>query len=487
MSAPNVTVKKNTFTTVSAPNNPTGILAIAACSSSGTVNQPKGFSRSDLAVNQFGQGPLVEFNAFVLPISGQSTVLCKGTSTFSGSYNGLQSTSTGSTVGTSGSPYDHYAIFGTVVNGGTVGVSGITIQFTDQNGTPIGGLQNLGTATSLAVPGTGATFTFTSAALKTGDTFSVNTERPMMGDTDLLAALTALGKSRLPYEGVLADSSCTVSTVGLVDTFLSGQEAKGQFKFVLLNSRMLVEAPNAEDEGTYLTALTTLFGNQTSIRVCVGADGGHSDSQISGISGKRPTSLYLAARAMAIPLGQDPAFVANNVLSGVSVSDGNGNPLDHDEDVNPGLDSQRFVTLRTFAPGGPQGVYITNANTMQPSGGNFPYLQHIRIANRACSIAWYVLTTQLSRGVRKNLKADPVTGAVYILEQDAAAIETLVNDAVNQALKGQVNAVKFTLSRTDDLSVTPVTLNGTLSIQALAYVKGYAVAQQFVKALTTTV
>lgn len=490
MTIPNVSITKNTFTTVSAPSNPVGILAIAACSSSGTINAPGGFARSDLATSSYFYGPLTEYCALNLPVANNATVLCRGTSSFAGSYNGLVTSGvTGtSVVTTTGAPYDHYNVVVNVVNGGTIGVAGITYQTSTSGGLTFNGLQSLGTATSITIPNTGVTFNLAAGTLVANDTWSVNTERPLLNDSDLLVSLQALANSRLPYEGILCDSSCTVSTVGLVDTFLTGLEAKGQFKFVLLNTRYKTEPlPTAESEASFLTAQTTLFQNQTSIRVCVGADGGHVPSQITGNTSKRPTSLFLASRAMSIPLGVDPAYVATGAIPGVQVSDVNGNPFDHDEDVSPGLDAQRFTTLRSFAPGGPQGVYITNANTMQPSGGNFPYLQHIRIANRACSIAWYVLTTQLSRGVRKNPKADPVTGAVYIFEPDAAAIEVLVNDAVQTALKGSVNAVAFQLSRTDNLALTPVTLTGQLNIVALAYIKSYSIVQQFTKALSTTI
>lgn len=494
MPTPAVSISKNTFSTQQAPavNIPIGVLAIAACSSTGSTGTVGGFARSDLAVTAYGYGPLTDFAAYDIAVANQPVTLVKGVSSFPGSYSGLTtSTMTGSSLVTmSGSttPFDHYNVVATVPQGGTIGTPGIQLNFSLDGGTTYLGNVALGTANSYTIPNTGVTFSFGAGTLGTGDKFSVNSERPLMNDTEVLNTLTFLGNSRVPWEGVLIDSSCTSATVGLVDTFLSGLEGRGIYRFALLNSRMKNEPlPTAESESAYAASLQTLFGNQTSIRVCVGADGAHTPSQITGWNLKRPTSLLAAARAMLIPIGEDPAYVARGALNGAQIADGNGNPYDHDEDLYPTLDSLRLMTCRSFAPGGPQGVYLTNANVIQPNGGQFPYLQFVRLANVACATAWSVLTTQLSRGVRKNPKADPVTGAVYIFEPDAAAIESLVNSALIQPLKGQVSSFAFSLSRTDNLAANPTIVTGLLDIVALAYIKGYQIQFQFSKTLQTAI
>lgn len=491
MSLPAVTITKQTFSTVQAPASSVGILAIVAASSTGTVNAPAGFSRSDLAVTADGYGPLTELAAYTLNVANHPIVAVKGTAAFPGTYGSISTTlgtGTSTVVANASAPFDHYNVQVNIVTGGTRGTAGIVYTYSLDGGTTVSGATALGTATTLSIPNSGVAFDIGAGTVATGASWQVFTERPLLNDTNVTDALTALGTTRLPFEGVLIDSSATTSTVGLVDTILSGWEARGVFKFAILNSRLKIEpSATGETEAAYAAALTTTFGSQTSIRVCVGADGAHVPSPISGNTIKRPASMLLGARAMQIPIGEDPAYVGRGPLQAAQIADGNGNPFDHDEDLYPTLDSLRLAALRSFAPGGPQGVYFCNANTMQPSGGAFPYLQHIRIMNRACEIAWFILTTQLSRGVRKNPKADPVTGAVYIFEPDAALIESLVNDALTQPLKGQVSAARFSLSRTDNLAATPTTVNGVVSIQALAYIKGFAVSAEFNKTISTAV
>jgi hypothetical protein len=495
MATPSVSVTKNVFTTAQAPADVSGILAICAASSTGTANQPAGFARSDLAVTAMGFGPLTEYAAYDIAVANKSVVLVKSeAASFVGAYGTLNSFNfgTGTSVVTAGStaPYDDYNVTVTIVTGGTIGVTGIVYTYTTDGGNVTSGNQSLGTANTLTIANTGVSFALGAGTLLAGASWQCYTSRPQPNNTEALASLTALFNTRLPFEGVLLDCSMTTSTVGLIDTFLAAQEAKGIFKFVLINSPYKVLAgpggvnPSAESEAAYATRMTTLMNNQVSIRQCAGADGAHTPSVITGWNLKRPTSMLLAARAMATRIGTDAAYVATGPLNGAQIADSNGNPLDHDEDLFPGLDAIRMTALRSFAPGGPQGTYICNANTTQPTGGAFPYLQHIRIANRACTIAWAILTTQLSRGVRKNPKPDPVTGAVYIFEPDASVIEGLVNDALIPALLGQVSDVQFSLSRTDNLAAVPAIVTGTISVVDLAYIKAFDAQFQYVKTIS---
>jgi hypothetical protein len=489
MSTPAVTISKNTFSTAQAPASTTGILAIVAASSTGTNNVPGGYSRTDLAVNDKGYGPLTDYAAYTIATANEPVVLVKGNAGFAPSIGTITKslgTGTSTVTDNASAPYDTYNVQINIVAGGTRGTAGITYTYSLDGGNTVSGAQALGTATTLTIPNTGVSFSIGAGTVAAGASWQAYTTRPMLNDTDITNAMTGLGNTRLPFEGVLIDTSAGAGTVGVVDTILSGWEGRGIFKFALINSRYKNEpVPATEDEPTYLAALTALFGAQTSIRMCAGADGGHSASPITGWNLMRPTAMFLAARAMSTQIGEDPAFVGRGAVPNCQIADSNGNPANHDEDLYPGIDAIRLTSLRSFAPGGPQGAYITNGNTLAPTGSPIAYLQHIRTLNRACEIAWAILTRNLSRGVRKNLQADKVTGAVYILEADAQQIEGQVNDALYQALKGQVNAFHFSVSRTDDLNAIPAVVNALVEIQAYAYIKSFRVQAQFSKTITS--
>jgi hypothetical protein len=487
MPVPAVTINKVATNVGVAPPSSAGVLAIVAGSASGPVNVPSIFSRTDLALSTFGSGPLPEYGAYVIDVANVPFIACKPTQAQAATFGTIVHTGVlGTSIPSAGAtlPLEHYGVVITIVAGGTIGTAGITYTYSLDSGKTTSGIQALGTSSTLTIPNSGVSFTLAAGTLLAGDTWNCFTERALATDADLPATFTALQNTRLNWEGVLIDSLLTSSTVGIVDTWLSGLEAQGIFRFALLNTRFKTEPqPATESEAAYATAMQTLTQTSTSIRCCVGADGGHVGSAITGLLLKRPTALLVGARAMNITIGRDPAYVADGPLPSVQISDQNGNPLDHDESLFPDLDNLRLMTLRSFSQGGPNGIYVTNANTIQALGSDFPYLQHIRIMNRACTVAWGLLTTQLSRGVNKNPKADPQTGAVYIFEPDAAAIESYVNGPLKSALKGEVSSVLFSLSRTDDLTQTPVTVHATVSIVAKAYVKGYAVTAEFSKVI----
>lgn len=481
---PSVQITKAAFGTGGAPPSAVGIAAIVAASFTGTANVASSFARDDLALAAFGVGPLVEYASYCLQVGGNPTLLVKGNASTAGSYGtATQSGTSTSAITTSGVPLDEYNASFTVVNGFTVGTTGGTITYS-LDGQTQSGVTAVGTANSFTIPNSGVTFNFGAGAMSSGFTYSVFTNRPLNTDVDLATALEALRISRQPWEGVLIDSTLGTGTVGLVDTWLAGLEKVGQFHFALLNYRHKIQpVPATETEAAYATAITNATAAQASIRLCVGADAADYTSTITGWSQPRPTSMFLAARAMLIPIGEDPAFVGRGNLEGATISDGNGNPRWHDEDLYPDLDSQRLVSLRSFAPGGPNGVYITDANVLSPAGSDFVWLQHVRTMNAACTVAWQQLTRVLSIGVGKK-PADPTTGNVYIAEKDAARIEGIVNAALQQALNGQVAAVQFTLSRNDILnSNTDSTVTGTVAIVSLAYIKLFKVISTFVTSI----
>lgn len=487
MTIPSVDIVKADFATGSVGPDPTGVLAILAASQTGTVNVAASYARDDLALNDFGVGPLVEYGSYDLQVAKKPVVLVKGAASVAATYAGLDTSKvTGTSAVTTGgtTPLDEYEPLIVWVSDCTIGVAGGTYRYSLDGGDSFSGVQALGTANSITIPKSGVSFNLGAGTLKAGDQWTCFTTRPLCNDVDVAAGLEALRVTRLPWEGAFIDSQFGTGTVGICDTWLQGQEAVGQFHFILLNTRHKTQpVPTAETETAYATAMTTATAQSASIRCCVGVDAADYTSTMTGWSQPRPTAMFLAARAMLIPIGEDPAFVARGAIPGATIADGKGNPRWHDEDLYPSLDAQRLVTLRSFSNPGPQGVYICNANVISPSGSDYIWLQHVRTMNRACSIVWQILTGQLSIGVATK-PADPQTGAVYIQEKDAARIDALCNSALATPMKGQVTAVQSTMSRTDDLSSnSSSTAHATLQLVSLKYLKKFVVQSTFTKTI----
>ena len=486
MGLPAVSVKKSLVGGSPALQSTQGVLAIIASSQTGSLLPPTMLTNQGLATSTFG-GMLAECAVYDINVSGQPVVALASAASVAGSYYAgtFVKNVTGACVVTTGAtaPYLHYDVQVVIVNGGTVGVTGITYTWTVDGGDTVNGPVALGTNTTLTLPNTGVSFALTSATLNAGDNWSIYTERPLLNNADVATALATLGMTKLPWEGVLIDCAYGTGTVALVDTWLAGREANGQFNFALLNTRFLLEpTPTAEAPSVYATSITNQSNVDTSNRLCLCADGGHLTSLITGFTTKFPTSLALGAVAMSVTpnIGIDPAYVGIGPVPGFQISSA-GNPNDWDEFLYQSLDSQRLTTLRTFATGGPTGCFITDANVLISSGSNIYWLQLLRVLNKACSIAWQILNTQLSRGVATVYNA--TTGAINIAPKAAQSIEALVGGPLTSGLSGQVTAVGFSINRDDDLTTPKAPVNCEVAVAPLIYLKNIVVTAALVKTI----
>ena len=503
MSVPSASIKKQDFSTGSVAQQSVniGILAIIAgggtgSSGNGPINTPLSYARDDLAFADFGPSRLVEFASYDINVSGNPAVLVRGTTSVASSYGTIDHSGvTGTAVPTAGAtvPADNYDVIVQVVTGGTIGVAGIILQASLDGGNSFGQAFALGTSTTLTIPNfpqggsPGVSFALTGAqTFVAGDFFRCLVNPARMNDADVATSCEALRVSTLPWEVALIDVDIDASTVGQLDTWLAGLEATGKFRLALVNTRMKNQAHvgsgTPETEAAYSTAMTTLTASSAnSIRVSVGTDGADLPSSLTGYVQPRPTSLLCAARAMSIPLGRDPAFVGDGPLEGATIVDGNGNPKYHNEELYPNLDQLGLTALRSVT--GAKPPYIDNARIFSVQGSDYVFIQHARTMNKACEIAYAIMVQQLGLGVGKKPK-NPVTGLVYILERDALKIEGLVNEAIAPVLQGQVNAFAFAISRDDDLSnQSGATINATLEVVSLAYIKSFKAIAAFVKSI----
>jgi hypothetical protein len=455
-----------------------GILAIIAPSEKGTINLPSSYARPDLALADFGNGALVEADTYCTAVSQNSAVLIRGAGSTAGAYGTVAHTGAGTSVVTAtvGTPLDEYTVVVTIVDPGTVGTVGASYTYSLDGGKTTSGKIALGTATTIVIPNSGVTLSLAAGTLLAGQTETVLTTGPKLTNADVVAALDALRLSALPWDAVLIHADADATMVATVDTWLLAREAEGRYKTAILNTVMRTAA---QTEAVYLAAITPIASSMTSKSIVVGADGADLPSQLRGIVQPRPTSWFVAARGMRVDVGTDVAFVADGPVVGASIYDVRGNPKYHDELATPGLDALRLATLRTFY--GREGVYINNAPIVSSTGSDYVFWQHARLMNKACGIAYDLLTTLLSLKVRKQ------SGTGLIFEEDAASIEALVNTELTRQLvtNGRVTAAQFVLSRADVLtSNTGATLNGELQMIANAYVKKFSVQSRFVRTIT---
>jgi hypothetical protein len=483
MTLPSVEISRADGQTGVVKPSPAGVLCIIAPSASGTANQPQTYTKAANVLADFGHGPLAEFAAYVMSVARKPVLCIKCDATTVGAYGALTEVGEGTSAITADStePCDDYEVFIEFVTGGTIGVAGITYRYSLDGGKTMSGITALGTGSTLTIPNSGVGFDFAAGTVLADQTLACTTTAPAPNNTNLSDALEALRLSSQPWEALLVSGASTATTVSTLDTWLSALEATGKHRVGFINSRF---RNSGETEAQYITAMDTAFNAAASLRVCVASGSGDVVSPLRGVTHKRAVALGLAARCMAVDIATDPAFVADGPIAGYQIKDDRGNPKYHDEALYPGLDDLRLASLRSFE--GRNGAYITNAPMISSAGSDYVFIQHARVMNRACDLAWQTLSGRLSDGVMKNPSAE-ANGEVYIREEEAADIEGLVQTALERELvtPRRVSGAAFTLSRTDDLSSNQgAELNGEVAIQALAYVKKFSVEAKFVKAIT---
>ena len=459
-----------------------GVLAIISPSEKGALNEAESFARSSDIFAKHGDGPLYELAAFFLAQARKPVVCIRSAASTAATYSAITSTGGGTSVATAGvsAPYDSYDVIVEFVDGGTIGVAGITYRYSLDGGANWSAKTALGIANSIVIPRSNVTVALAAGTVSAGRKLTFTTTQAKPTGTDLLDAYEALRVTASPWDGVLVETEADGTIIAGLDTWLAGLEAQGRYRFGVVNTKKR----GASSEATYKTDLTAIRNAATTIRVAVCADGAPLlGAPARGLSLFRPASWQVATRAMSIDLEVEPAYVALGPLPSCSVIDAANNPTKGRlENLYPGLDDLKFTCFVNYPDRA--GVFIGNTYLFSPDNSDYVYLPHGRVMNRAMEIVFSTLTTELSRGVDKNKKAEP-NGKVYILESEAEKLEALAQTAVERELGTRVSDVRILLSRTDDLgSNGPGTLTAQLQLQAKTYAKKFAVSTAFVRTIS---
>jgi hypothetical protein len=356
-------------------------------------------------------------------------------------------------------PNDDYEVYLKVVTGGTIGVSGITLQWSLDGGRTMSAVTALGTANNFVVPGSGGTrIDFAAGTLIAGDNLAFPTTAPRWNNTELGTAVDALGSSVASWEMVEVVGPIDGAAFDLMDTKISGMAAAGKYHWWIGNTRMPI---GAEDEPTYQASIAAAFSSRSTTfgALCAGAD--KMSSAVSGRSYRRPVSYR--AGALESGVSEEINTADTNLGSiGVSIRDANGNPDEHDESDSPGLDDARFYVLRTWD--GLQGVYVNRPRLFSAAGSDFDIIPKRRVMN----LALPALRLYFIRRLNKPVLVSKATG--FILEHEALEIEAGATSVMRSVLlaKPKASGVSFVLSRTDNLLSTK-TLTGDARIIPLAY------------------
>jgi hypothetical protein len=462
MSQPNVSITELDGALGVTPESAGRLLALAGPASGGPLNVPAAFGRvKDLVTNYVG-GPLVEAAAHAIERYGKPVVVVRTAATTAGlpgtpDVSGVHGTSV---VTVTGAATDDFEIVFKVLKGGVVGTAGLNAQWSldgGRNWSPV--YTTAGASTAIEIPGTGVTLNFAAGTLLDGDTVTTRTAAPAFTSTDLAAGLDALAASSINWEIVEPVGPVDSACFDTLELKIAALAAAGKYRAWSGGAR----TPNVgETEAAYLAALSGICSAKASLHGELAAGACKVISSVSGRKYRRPSSVVIAAREAASSEEIDIADVNLGPLTGVSIRDDNGNPDEHDESLNPGLDDARFTVLRTWEGFG--GVYVNRPRVFSPAGSDFSLMPHRRVMNlgNAALRAYFI------RRLNRPILVNSTTG--YILEEEALEIESGARNAMAAVLlaKPKASSVQFLLSRYDNLLSTK-TVTGDARIIPLAY------------------
>lgn len=456
----NITIEDGALGVLPTPTDQ--IHAVIGCTSIGTAQQIFSSATVKALVDNFGYGPAVEAAALSIQQSGAPVLFIKVASSTPGAAGAVTHVGTGTSVVTeTGAPFDTYSVKVLVINGGTIGVTGITFQVSMDGGRTYNPVVSLGVAVTYLIPNTNMTLNFAAGTMVAGDTFTFLTTEPIWTIADVQSAIDLLIASVQEFSFVHVVGKVSASDASAIDTKMTAAATQFRYIYAQTDAR---DHNVAESEATWIASLQTAFAGFSSLRVSVGAGYYLTTSPISGRQYRRPLGWSAASRACDVSVHTDLGRVLDGALQGVSFGAAGDGEFYHDERVTPGLDAARFLTARTLI--GKAGVFILNPNIMTPAGSDFTLIQFRRVMDLSCRTTRAVMVNLLSSSVRLN----STTG--FILEKDALAIESRLKSGLRDAVlaPGHASNIKATVSRTDNLSSTR-TLNVTVRVLPLGYLK----------------
>jgi hypothetical protein len=484
MAIPNISVTVLSTGLGNVAPSPSGTFVVFGCSSGGTEEVVSGpYYRPDLVVTDYGYGPGPELVAECVQ-SGIPTIFVKVATDTVGTKTAVTHTGTGTSVMTvTGDPFDQYDIVVTATRSGTAGSDpepGFTISFdggvtvTREIRMPANRIYTGFAAT------TGLTFNFTAATLVEDDTYELTTTAPTWAAVDVASAIAAMVADRHEVGLGYVVGAATKSQADTISTAVEGFTTRQKYIRFMIEARD-INVAGGETEAQWMASISADYATFQSNRVSVGAGACLAASAITGINYRRNIGTLALVRAGRRVISRDLGAVEDGALcatySGVNQTGPlEGTPVSvvyHDEAGTPGLDADRFMTVRSFT--GLIGYYICNPNIMCAPTSDFTLLQYGRVMDEACRTTVTFFTTKLSTDVR----LDRRTG--FILERDALALESGSDSALQTNLlsPGYASGAETNVSRSDNISTTK-TLTVTVLILPLAYIKTVAEQISFV-------
>lgn len=232
-----------------------------------------------------------------------------------------------------------------------------------------------------------------------------------------------------------------------------------------VNNTQAVSVKQTSNDGAYVALMTSNFATVDAQNgIDIGLGRAFIQSPITGWEFRRPAAWHASLREYQHDLEIPTYRKADGPLEGASITDANGNIIEHDDRVAGGTGvAGRFTCLRSYA-NGPQGVFVALSLTRDTDGALLSRTHNKAVADLACAVVQSATEGAIGQVLQLNSDGTATTASLSLLQQRVN--KQLMINLLQQYQEGpRASSAVWTASTSDVLNVPGATLNGNLALE----------------------
>jgi hypothetical protein len=469
------------------------LAVVLGCSSVGSGLSPF-YGSGSAAVTGRGKGDAVDTLAQIIEqkqTSGNGVKIPAAMYTLppatAGSYGAVDSTGkTGTsavTMTTATTPYGTYESYIRVVNGGTIGVAGITFVHSLDGGRTESAVTALGTAVGYTITDGNVAYAFGAGTLVTGDIVRCRTIAPAPDASGITAAMTALAAASVQFGILVCDFEVTAAFAALLTTGKASLIAAGK-RVTILGRTRLPDAETSETDAAWNTDTSADYVAVYDSSMHLRATYGLLTDAMTGRQYLRSDLGQFAADVVRVGRSDWPDCPADQPMSNFKLINADGVTVGHDEGprgASTGLSNDtlgnRFGCVQRLPDAARlEEVYSTVPWVMYQADERIRNLMTRRVANAIERVAVSAGTTGMGGKVRYT----PAVGSTpaTLTEAGRRGVHGVIYDALAKEFRDDIQNVNAAALDNGLVQVNPtITISGgnlaAISVTIAPIVFGY--------------
>lgn len=348
----------------------------------------------------------------------------------------------------------------TVVTGGTRGTAGIVLSLTLDGGATTKTIR-LGTATTYAIPNLGVTINFAAGTLVTGEYFTFTATAPMLDTAGLTTARTKLAASNYNVKSWLVVGLCTPAiATAIASEAASYASANSRFIAARAGTTDLAESTWAAEAAAQNISFDAV--NSTDGRLSLGFGFRRVTCPLTSWAFRRSVAWAASLREYekAYDIHNTTWWRKRGALTEWFTI---ATDVEHDERNDGGALAGRFTCFATLD--NESGIYIAKDVTRASSDSVLFLPSNVHVTNAVCTIVQTETTRFLGQDLIK--QADGTIDPNQAVDLEEAVNSALKRGIMRQKVAGRgprASAVRWTMSRDDDLTGASAVLTGVASL-----------------------